>query len=74
MVASRLVSRLWADHAIGRSSGAEMRAALDQICEAVEIYMHRHVPDAVRILPNRVAALACVDVVRAWSVLELSKD
>jgi len=51
----------------------EERRYLDPIASALGDYLRRERPP-VMALPNRVIALACVDLLREWQRLELGRD
>ena len=44
------------------------RKDLDGVCNGLDAYlsMHRHETRGGRILPNRIIALACIDLARQW--------
>ena len=48
------------------------RVALDPICEVLQVY-NRRARAGVRVLPNRVVALACADILKAYQDIVLSR-
>ena len=50
------------------------RERLDPVCEALRHYQDSRPPDRGHVLPNRVAALAAVDVMQAWEKAEWDRE
>ncbi len=50
------------------------RERLDPICEALRVYQDVSPPDRGHILPNRIAALAAVDVMQDWEKSEWERE
>ena len=48
--------------------------ALDPICVALQDYLLRERETGGHVMPNRVIALACVDLVKEWQQMVLSRD